>query len=151
MYNQFTTVYKIIYFMPFPCPADLLQFMSTLLCAFTVSSRFTTVYEIIYFVPFPCPAGLLKPFLKLSRTQPKVGLECPKVVNASKRIGLSFVPYDLLCSFCKPKDRLTTQRHLTTEKGDGPVFLMKVGQHRNTLGAYKYVCLFSVHRQVFLQ
>ena len=86
------------------------------LCAFAMSSWITTVYEIKYFVSLPYPAGLLKSFLGLSRTQPKVGLECPKAVNASKKISLSFVPYSLLHSFFKLKGHLTTQRHLMTGK-----------------------------------
>ena len=50
---------------------------NTKLCAFAVSSQITTVYEIKYFVSLLYSAGLLKPFLRLSQTQPKVGLECP--------------------------------------------------------------------------
>ena len=90
---------------------------NTILRAFAVFSRITTVYEIKSFVSSMCPAGLPKLFLRLSRTQPKVGLECPKAVNTSKKIGLSFVPYGLLRSFRKPNDRLTTQSQLTTGKG----------------------------------
>ena len=115
--SRFTTVYEYPTLCLYGVQPVYYSLWNKILHACAVSSQFTAVYEIKSFVSSPCPAGLLKPFLRLSQTQPKVGLECPKAVNTSKKIGLSFVPYGLLRSFRKPNDRLTTQSQLTTGKG----------------------------------
>ena len=115
--SRFTMVYEYPTLCLYGVQPVYYSLWNKILYACAMFSQFTAVYEIKSFMSSLCPAGLLKPFLRLSQTQPKVGLECPKAVNTSKKIGLLFVSYGLLHSFCKPNNRLTTQSQLTTGKG----------------------------------